>query len=164
MNIFVLDSDLEKCAQAHCDKHVVKMCTEYSQLLSTAVRLQGIDVGYKITHINHPCSIWVRQSVWHFTWLRNLLGHLHEEYIFRFGGKKTKHEGAVVGLNLPVPLLPDNGFTPPPQAMPDKYRHDDVVIAYRQYYIGEKMSIATYKKRPPPFFMKEGITKEELAA
>lgn len=165
MNIFVLDGDLEKCAQNHCDKHVVKMCTEYSQLLSTTVRLYGIDAGYKITHQNHPCAIWVRQSIWHFMWLRNLLGHLHEEYLFRFGrGKKQRHEGAAVGLSLPIPLLEDNGFTPPPQTMPEKYHHDDVIVAYRRYYYAEKRGMATYRGRPVPFFMWKELSEEELAA
>jgi hypothetical protein len=36
MNIFVLDLDIVKCAQAHGDKHVVKMLLEACQLLYTA--------------------------------------------------------------------------------------------------------------------------------
>jgi hypothetical protein len=36
MNIFVLDSDVKKAAQAHADKHVVKMLLEACQLLYTA--------------------------------------------------------------------------------------------------------------------------------
>ena len=37
MNIFVLDTDPVKCAQSHCDKHVVKMVLETAQLLSTVM-------------------------------------------------------------------------------------------------------------------------------
>ena len=40
MNIFVLDNDPKLAAQAHLDKHVVKMIIEYAQLLSTAHRLR----------------------------------------------------------------------------------------------------------------------------
>ena len=36
MNIFYLDHDVQKCAEMHCDKHVVKMILEYAQLLCTA--------------------------------------------------------------------------------------------------------------------------------
>ena len=39
MNIFALDNDPETAAKYACDKHVVKMCTESAQLLSTAHRL-----------------------------------------------------------------------------------------------------------------------------
>ena len=36
MNIFHLDKNPIKCALYHCDKHVVKMILETSQMLSTA--------------------------------------------------------------------------------------------------------------------------------
>ena len=39
MNIFYLNNDPFLCAQAHVDKHVVKMILEYAQLLSTAHRV-----------------------------------------------------------------------------------------------------------------------------
>lgn len=39
MNIFYLDHNMERCAQYHCDKHVVKMIVEYAQLLSTCKRI-----------------------------------------------------------------------------------------------------------------------------
>jgi len=56
MNIFVLDTNLEKCAQYTCDEHVIKMILEHTQMLSTACRLNGIDKGYQITHVNRPCT------------------------------------------------------------------------------------------------------------
>ena len=37
MNLFYLDEDLDKCAQYHVDKHIVKMPLEAAQLLCTAV-------------------------------------------------------------------------------------------------------------------------------
>ena len=42
MNIFgYLDKDPKRCAEMHCDKHVVKMILEYAQLLSTAHRVRS---------------------------------------------------------------------------------------------------------------------------
>lgn len=38
MNIFYLSHNPNICAKMHCDKHVVKMCTEYAQILSTCHR------------------------------------------------------------------------------------------------------------------------------
>ena len=35
MNVFVLDTNPMRCAQYHCDKHVVKMLLEYTQLMWT---------------------------------------------------------------------------------------------------------------------------------
>jgi hypothetical protein len=43
MNIFKLSEDTKTTAQMHCDKHLVKMILEYSQILSAAHRiLDGI--------------------------------------------------------------------------------------------------------------------------
>ena len=39
MNIFALDQDPKAAAQMHLDKHVIKMLTEYEQILSTAHRV-----------------------------------------------------------------------------------------------------------------------------
>jgi hypothetical protein len=37
MNLFYLDEDLDKCAEAHVDRHIVKMPLEAAQLLCTAI-------------------------------------------------------------------------------------------------------------------------------
>lgn len=57
MNIFILSRDIGECVQMHCDKHVVKMITEYAQLLSTAKRTfdgkpTQIKVGSKTKVVN----------------------------------------------------------------------------------------------------------------
>jgi hypothetical protein len=72
MNIFILDEIPEKCARYHCDAHVIKMILESAQMLSTTVRLSGIDRGYKITHQNHPCTLWTGESLSNWQWLREL--------------------------------------------------------------------------------------------
>lgn len=41
MNIFVLSRNVTKCAAYHCDKHVVKMIVEYTQILSTVQHIFG---------------------------------------------------------------------------------------------------------------------------
>jgi len=37
MNLFYLDENLDKCAEAHVDKHIVKMPLEVAQILCTAI-------------------------------------------------------------------------------------------------------------------------------
>ena len=44
-------------------------------------------------------------------------------------------------------------FTPPPQCMPDEYKHEDYITAYKQYYIGEKKRFAKYTGVDTPDFM-----------
>ncbi len=51
-------------------------------------------------------------------------------------------------------ILPKNRpageFTQPPQCMPDQYKCDDSVQAYRNYYMGEKAGFAKWKGREVP--------------
>lgn len=86
MNIFILDRNITLCAQYHCDKHVVKMITEYNQLMSTACFLHGIhQTGmYRPTHKNHPCVKWIMASRENFKYLLELNKALLDEYTFRY--------------------------------------------------------------------------------
>ena len=147
MNIFVLDNDIVACAQAHCDRHVVKMTLECAQLLSTTCRLEGLEAGYRATHPNHPSALWARSSLANYLWLLGLGLALAEEYTFRYG---KRHRSAEVMAALPVPGLPDIGQTPFVQVLPERYRRDNAVLAYRTYYLEEKHSFATWTRRPPP--------------
>ena len=149
MNIFILDSDFDTCVRYHVDKHVVKMITEYAQLLSTAVRLTGVDAGYKITHQNHPCAIWTRESLSNWLWLRDLSEALNLEYRFRYN-HIDDHKAYTVTKNLPVPDIEDKGITPFRLAMPDDAKVDDPIQSYRNYYNKHKQHIANWKNRDMP--------------
>jgi len=146
MNIFVLDLDPYKAAEYTCDRHVVKMILEGCQLLSTACRLSGHhDVGYKITHQNHPCSIWTRNTIDNWRWLRDLTDALNKQYQKRYC-KAINHKSYDVMLTLPEPLIHKKGLTTFAQCMPEGYRDPDPVKAYRSYYIGEKAKMAKWDK------------------
>lgn len=168
MNIFYLDRDPATAAAMHCDKHVVKMILETAQMLSTAHRvLDGDDpadeVGlYKRAFENHPCSIWLRDCVTNYMWGYNLFTSLLKEYTRRY--KKFHASNRLSNL---LSYEPDNiakfkwecnmdapmswlGVTEPPQCMPDKYKCEDPVQAYRNYYLGEKMYMAVWTEREVP--------------
>lgn len=156
MNIFVLEQQPELAAQYHCDKHVVKMILEYSQLLSTAHRvLDGEDapsILYKQTHINHPCAKWARESTSNYEWLFNLLHQLHREYRFRYDREHKSARLLNALFNFPT-QLPFGDITPQPLAMPDHCKiTGNPVASYRNYYIQEKAYFATWKKREMPFW------------
>lgn len=160
MNIFVLDYDPKTCAKYHADKHVVKMILEHAQMMSTAIRLSGIDAGYKITHKNHPCSIWTRSSLDNFMWLYDLTYFLNEEYKRRY--KHTyNHKSFDVIENIlmitPEINIPNIGMTEFAQAMPDQYRNIDAVKAYRNYYINEKSHLFSWKDTEQPFWINKGV-------
>lgn len=153
MNIFVLDMDHRKAAAYHCDKHVVKMCLEYAQILSTTANtVLSEQVGYKTTHLNHPCSVWARQTSDNTKWLAELLVALGDEYTLRYN---KIHKSVDVGVNAArraVKILPNTGMTPFAQAMPDEYKDADPVKAYRNYYLGSKRGFATWKNGEPDWW------------
>lgn len=151
MNIFYLDEDTRKCAEYHCDKHVVKMLVEYTQLLCSAIHLSGGTAPYRLTHKNHPCAIWVRQSTHHWIYLQQLIEEVNMEYSIRY--QKYIHKSASIAKQLICPNIPNAGWIDPPQCMPDQYKCDSTVQAYRNYYLGDKRSFATWKIQQPPWWV-----------
>ena len=151
MNIFYLDEIPREAAQAHCDKHLSKMVIETAQLLSAAHRLTDSPQSaqtYKLTHQNHPCAVWVRASDIHYEWTYALFNELCIEFAWR---RKRIHETAnkLAHVLCHTPQLPSAGWTDPPQCMPDQFKCDDTVEAYRWYY--HSKNFATWNwGRPAP--------------
>lgn len=162
MNIFILDRDIEKCARAHCDQHVVKMILESAQILCTALNRKGIKTPYRSTHVKHPCVIWAGESFDNFRWLMSLARALNAEYRYRY--KKTvDHKSMGVIKALGGARFPRRGITPFAQAMPEKYRvPGDAVAAYRAFYRGEKRGFATWSRRAPPRWWRAAAPKSPL--
>jgi hypothetical protein len=162
MNIFHLHKDPVVCAQFHCDKHVVKMIVETAQMLSTAYRkrfddefLQDDTLLYKSAFPHHPMTIWVGETGGNFRFTFTLLGCLLCEYMDRYD---NVHSTTRIWSNLDSKLIKwrelSEDFTTPPLCMPDEYKCDNYIDAYRNYYIGEKKKFATYKNGNIPGFMK----------
>lgn len=150
MNIFILDKDIKKCAQYHCDQHVVKMILESVQMLCTALNKKGFVTPYKSTHVKHPCVLWVEESYDNFLWLRDLAVELNEEYKYRYE-KDIDHKSIAVLSEISEHSFPSIGLTAFPQAMPDIYKvNDEPVLAYRRFYLGDKAKFAKWTKRNPP--------------
>ena len=81
MNIFILDYDIKKNAEYHCDKHITKMLIEYVQILSTSKHLNGCNEGYKPTHVKHPAVLWAVKSRENWLYLSDLTKAVYEEYV-----------------------------------------------------------------------------------
>ncbi len=156
MNIFFLDKTPELSAKMLCDKHIPKMLLETAQMLSTAYQeMFGEDKYtkdlYKIAYPNHPMTKWVSEHSKNFDWTLLLGCMISKEYTFRFK-KYHKSDAIITTLCFAVE---DNSFTgygmegdmtTPPQCMPDKYKDNDYVTAYRNYYKGEKEYFAKWEK------------------
>ncbi len=154
MNIFLLDKDVNKCAQYHVDKHVVKMILELGQLMCTALNDKASHqvTPYKTTHLNHPCSIWVRESLDNFMFTHELMIALNEEYKFRYA--KDSHTTVVklAGIEkMAKDLYKSHGATPFKLAMDDIYKiSTDPVECYREYYRKGKVHLHKWSKRDRP--------------
>ena len=159
MNIFYLHRDPRVAARYHNDKHVVKMILESAQMLSTAHReLDGNlnETMYRPTHKNHPSTVWVRESSSNYRWLHSLFISLCDEYTHRYG-KVHLTDKKLRDVLQPHPLTINTTkrFTPPPQCMPEQYKNNNnTVQAYRDYYVGEKHNIASWKNRDVPHWWK----------
>lgn len=160
MNIFVLDTDIVKNAQYHCDKHVVKMILEAAQIASSVHWMSGGSAPYKLTHKNSEPSIWARRSLSNYVWLISFGFELCKEYTFRY--KKThKTQKVFEWLESHLPNIPDIGLTEFAIVVDkyDEYRiGNDVVASYRNYYAkvkdkalskGKKMALWE-RGRPKP--------------
>lgn len=150
MNVFILDAIPEKNVQYHADKHVVKMITEYVQLLSTTLHLIGrSDIApFRMTHKNHPVCKWVRESSDNFKYLWELADLLGDEYTYRYG---KVHKSHIYLRKIPkyIEELPNVGITPFVNCTPYK-EEKNVVLAYRMFYNIDKRKFATWKNRSKP--------------
>jgi len=152
MNIFYLDSDLTLNAQYHVDKHCVKMITEQNQLLSSAHWLNNSQAPYKLTHKNHPCAIWTRESLSNYIWLCQSTLALCKEYTFRYGKIHKGEEVANWHLNN-LPSIQDIGLTERPKCMDEIYKRETVLDSYREYYRFGKAHLHLWKKRIQPWWL-----------
>lgn len=88
--------------------HTSKMCLEGAQLLSNAFpsapvaidddtsKLPESIAGYRYSHTNHPCSLWVRETLGNFLWLCDHVQALAYEHARRMGVTRL-HESYYVG-------------------------------------------------------------------
>ena len=162
MNIFYLDANPELAAFYHCDKHVVKMILETAQMLCAAHHLKGDGIAiehlYKLTHKNHPSTVWVCDGAENYKWAYKLFCYLCDEYTYRYNKTHlTDKKFREYLKNIPINIDKNKKFIQPPQCMPQKYQHKDAVIGYRNYYINEKGYMLKYKNRNEPEWLKDPI-------
>lgn len=141
MNIFYTDENPSIAASNLCRVHINKMIIESAQLLSTAHR--GIDGSvdnrlYKITHLNHPSNIWVRQSRQHYIWLLAHMASMMTLYT-KVSGKVHAVEDRCLKTLSSVPRgMVNNNWEEPPFCAIERFREEigvvnDVKQDYKNY-------------------------------
>ncbi len=164
MNIFVVDEDPICAAEALCDKHVPKMIVETTQILVSALRRHGAsddDVPktaagnpHKGGYRNHPSVVWAGDSFSNAHWV-SLHGHeLCIQFMKRFGKMHAcTVQMAVISKDLH--RIPDHGLTDVALCVGKEFQdmycqthapmHEAVPI-YREFYMHDKASFATWEK------------------
>ena len=178
MNIFALSKDPVESAQEMLDKHVVKMPTETCQMLHTNglfneyVERYGKEPSLrqlknyheeiestlmKPAMLNHPSTIWARQSIHNTMWLFEHGIALCKEFEFRYG---KEHGSYSRMLQTPMEYDADSTLaTPVDIAMADVYRINNeygehcwefVIDSYRHYYLEGKWKFAEWRNERMP--------------
>ena len=193
MNIFALSKSPTQSAIEMLDKHVVKMPTETCQMLHTNVlymeyiekhgkepTLNELKVFHwhndsplmKPAMLNHPSTIWARQSLDNFEWLfehgLSLCDEFRNRYEKAHGTQLRIHDcneyqDIILRHDYPV-----KGLTPVTIAMADEYRientfddeWDFVIESYRHYYLEGKWQFAEWKTQRPKWWPKNHIVKK----
>tara|TARA_A200000159_G_scaffold164803_1_gene196403 strand:+ start:4610 stop:5284 length:675 start_codon:yes stop_codon:yes gene_type:complete len=202
MNIFALSKCPHESARQMLDKHIVKMPTETCQMLHTNILyMQFVNAHgkeptqrelkafhkasksklMKPAMLNHPSTIWARQSFSNFMWLFEHGLALCEEHKIRY--PKEDEKGNIIEhgsyhrirqCNSHTDLVIDfqyneDSLTPVFIAMDDRYRikntFDDgweyVIQSYRHYYLEGKWDIAEWKNnRRPDWFPANHFAKK----
>ena len=170
MNIFFLSMNPQTAAEWHCDKHVVKMLLESTQLLWTAYHVATAGRipddapttkagarGYRATHKNHPCAIWARTTIANYRWLCALAAALATEYHYRYPTAGPHAcEAHVAWLSAHPPPLPEAPLTWPALAMPVECKISrNPTACFRALYTGSKRErgLLTYTRRPLPHWL-----------
>ena len=149
MNIFVTNISPTVSAIEHCDIHLRKMIVEVLQMLSTAhVMLDGVQVVYKKTHYNHPCNVWIRESVENYAWAVEHFKALCQEYYHRTRKVHASYQYTTI-ISKPPKNISRACGTPFAQAMPVNHKNIHATVAY-QSYLNEKFKEWKSRSKPLP--------------
>lgn len=106
---------------------------------------------YHPTHLGHPCVRWCAAARGNFRFALALGNALAGEFTKRFGHAHASKRilDNIVEIDLAVLPFPEESKMPFAQAVPERFRGPDAVIAYRKYYLAEKMRFARWAHETP---------------
>lgn len=150
MNLFATSQCPEQSAKDHCNVHCVKLIVEVCQMLSTAhFVLDGEQLGYKPTHQNHPCSIFVRSTSENYKWTYQHLKALCDEYTFRTG-KVHKSSELLISLAKQPSKIEVAERTNFAMAMPDDFKKLGIFDQTKAYQSYLRSKFTEWQQRDKP--------------
>ena len=108
---------------------------------------------YAVAHLNHPSTKWSTSGRLQYMWHLELTKAMLIEYTRRYG-KRHGVETIMDLLSVAPNNISDIEWTEPTLAMPDEYKSNDHIQAYRNFYVGEKYSFASWKNTQTPNWFK----------
>lgn len=160
MQIFATHKDPIQAVNFLDDKRVIKMILESAQLLSTAIIIRMTEKFgsyevpswmYKPTHVNHPCSIWTRESSsnWNWLYLYAITCCGRYERIFNRIHKSKKVIERLFEIYLQHKPIPEGKLTKFVEAYPEDFKvFSDTTLNYQNYLLDKWIRV---DKRKPTF-------------
>ena len=140
MNIFYINTDPIIAARELADDHIRKMQIECAQMCCVAHWENGSSAPYRKSHTNHPSTKWTRESIQHYRWVVKHGLEICSEFTKRYG-KHHKTQDVLEWLRDNEPNIPDAGFVDPPQCMPEEFKEDNTLKAYKKFYVLDKVGV-----------------------
>jgi hypothetical protein len=167
--------DSHVCKMVLESAQMLANCFSLEQLASAECPRTQKNTVRKYSYVKHPCSIWVRQSRGNMRWLIKHAETMDDERIQRALIKKQHHiDLEVLGLEFnkliadsnPVPhfsmgfitwvhnnidnsIVPEGELTKFAQAMPDEFKCEDSIEAYRNFYAKGKSHLHVWTRNKP---------------
>lgn len=112
---------------------------------------------YSLSHQNHPCAIWARETDSNYNWLFRLFQETAAEYTHRYGKIHKTWTDLGTFLSQAPRNIPAGDRTEFALAMNDECRvPNDPITSYRNYYLGPKAAFARWTNRSTPDWFKAG--------
>lgn len=176
MNIFAVESNPIQAAQSLCDRHVIKLIVESTQMLANCFSLNRLAASdcprtktgeaRRFSYPNHPCSKWARHNRGNMWWLLEHAFELCNEKYRRYpnNGRHFCHDFLDwAELNFDDAEVNSGAQTDFAVAIPSaalcrqrlNFDFLDTVEKYREYYRRDK-TWATWKQNKPEWLVELG--------
>jgi hypothetical protein len=124
------------------------MILEAVQVLCAVNHKNKMPAQYRLTHANHPCTIWAGLTIQNYLYVMGYASFLNKEAKRRYN-RKTDHKSIDVMYALGFPGLPDTGLTAFAKCVADEFKSiKDPVEAYRAYYKTKTFATWKYSEKP----------------
>jgi hypothetical protein len=161
----LLDGDLVEATKPNGKMQRVYLLDAEKLVLDNKKQKFVVDkpICYGTTHANHPCTAWARASIENYNWLFSLFRDTSAEYARRYGRQHKTWIELGAFLATPPKNIPRGCQTPFAQAMPEEYKNEDAVEAYRNFYAGSKARFARWTNSPVPSWFVHRLEGQDVS-